>query len=213
MPSTRIAAVICDLDGTLVDSERIYMAATRVVIAPATISDATYEGWIGRGGFSQWAEATYGIPADEFRTRVLAEFVRQMEADHAPAIEGANALLERLAARGLPLAVASQSSHPLIAASLHASRLAHHFQAVVSVQDVGNVGKPAPDVYLHAASRLGVPPEACLALEDSIVGVQSALAAGMRVIQSRGTSYPAPPQPGVHAVLDSLHHFNLDWLG
>lgn len=208
-----IAAVICDLDGTLVDSERIYMAATRVVIAPATMSDATYEGWIGRGGFSAWAEATYGIPADEFRTRVLAEFVLEMERDATPAIDGASALLERFTARGLPLAVASQSSHPLIEASLRASRLAHHFTAVVSVQDVGNVGKPAPDVYLHAARRLGVAPEACLAIEDSVVGVQSALAAGMRVVQSRGTSFPAPPQPGVHAIIESLHHFDLDWLG
>jgi beta-phosphoglucomutase-like phosphatase (HAD superfamily) len=83
---------------------------------------------------------------------------------------------------------------------------------VTSVDDVGKVGKPAPDVYLHAAARLGVPPEACLAIEDSIPGIQSALAAGMRVIQSRGTSYPAPPQPGVHAIIESLHDFDLAWL-
>jgi HAD superfamily hydrolase (TIGR01509 family) len=207
-----IEAVISDLDGTLVDSERIYLAATRAIIAPAEISTATYEAWIGRGGFSQWAEATYGIPADDFRDRVRAEFVRQMERDPDPAIDGAHDLLASLGTRGLPLAVASQSSHPMIDASLRASRLAHHFRVIASVQDVGNIGKPAPDVYLHAASRLGVPPEACLAIEDSIVGVRSALAAGMRVVQSRGTSYPAPPQPGVHAVIESLRDFDLGWL-
>jgi beta-phosphoglucomutase-like phosphatase (HAD superfamily) len=83
---------------------------------------------------------------------------------------------------------------------------------VVSVFDVNGVGKPAPDVYLHAASRLAVPPEACLALEDSISGVQSALAAGMRVVQYRGPHFASPPQPGVHAVIESLHDFDLGWL-
>ncbi len=207
-----IAAVISDLDGTLVDSERIFMAATRAVIAPATMSTSVYESWIGRGGFSEWAEATYGIPRSDFRARVIEEFVRQIELDPAPVVDGARELLEQLATRGLPLAVASQSSHALIEASLRASKLAHHFQVVASVQDVGNVGKPAPDIYLHAASRLGFPPGACLAIEDSIVGVRAALAAGMRVVQSRGTSFPAPPQPGVHAVVESLHDFDLRWL-
>ncbi len=207
-----IHAVISDLDGTLVDSERIFMAATRAVIAPHEMTNEVYEAWIGRGGFSRYVEDTYGIPVSDFRPRVLAEFIRQVAQDPTPAIEGARELLERLAAAGLPLAVASQSSHPLIEASLRATRLAHHFQVVASVQDVGDIGKPAPDVYLHAARRLRVAPEACLALEDSAVGVQAALAAGMRVIQTRGTTYPAPPQPGVHAVIESLHDFDLAWL-
>lgn len=207
-----IEAVISDLDGTLVDSERLYLEATRAVLVPASISTSVYESWIGRGGFSAWVETTYGIPRDLFRTRVLEEFVRALERDPAPAIDGAGDLLGSLAARGLPLAVASQSSHALIEAALRASRLTHYFTAVVSVQDVGNVGKPAPDVYLHAARRLGVPPVACLAIEDSIVGVRSALAAGMRVVQSRGTSFPAPPQPGVHAVIESLREFDVHWL-
>lgn len=204
--------MISDLDGTLVDSERIFLAATRAVIAPALISTDVYEGWIGRGGFSEWVESTYGVARDIFRVRVLEEFERTLENDPAPAIDGASDLLASLGARGLPLAVASQSSHALIEASLRASRLAHHFTAVVSVADVGNVGKPAPNVYLHAAARLGVAPEACLAIEDSVVGVRSALAAGMRVVQSRGTSFPAPPQPGVHAVIESLRKFDLGWL-
>jgi HAD superfamily hydrolase (TIGR01509 family) len=207
-----IEAVISDLDGTLVDSERIYLAATRAVIAPALISTDVYEGWIGRGGFSAWAEATYGIPVAAFRERVLAEFIRHLELDASPAIDGAHDLLTTLGTRGLPLAVASQSSHPLIEASLRASNLAQHFRAIVSVDDVGNVGKPAPDVYLHAASRLGVQPESCLAIEDSVVGVRSALAAGMRVVQSRGTSFPVPLQPGVHAVIESLRDFDFGWL-
>jgi HAD superfamily hydrolase (TIGR01509 family) len=207
-----IEAVISDLDGTLVDSERVYLAATRAVIAPALIEDAIYEAWIGRGGFSEWIETTYGVARDGFRARVLEEFARALELDSAPAIDGAHDLLASLTARGLPLAVASQSSHALIEASLRATKLAHHFSVVVSVQDVANVGKPAPDVYLHAASRLGVPAAACLAIEDSVVGVRSALAAGMRVVQSRGTSFPAPPQPGVHAVIESLREFDPRWL-
>jgi len=207
-----ILAVISDLDGTLVDSERIFMAATRAAIHPHEMTDEVYEGWIGRGGFSQYVQDSYGIPVDVFRPRVLEEFIRHVEADPTPTVEGARELLERLAAAGLPLAVASQSSHALIEASLRASRLAHHFRVVASVQDVGDVGKPAPDVYLHAARHLEVPPSACLAIEDSVVGVQSALAAGMRVIQTRGTTYPAPPQPGVHAVIESLHDFDLAWL-
>lgn len=205
-------AVICDLDGTLVDSERIFMEASRAVVAPGVITTEVYESWIGHGGFSEWVEATYGMHRDVFRARVLEEFVRQLEIDAAPAIEGAEALLERLSAHGLPLAIASQSSHPLIEASLRATGLARFFRTVASVQDVGGIGKPAPDVYLHAARRLGIPPEHCLAIEDSVTGVASAVAAGMRVVQSRGTTYPAPAQPGVHAIIESLHDFDLAWL-
>ncbi|MFN8637931.1 MAG: HAD family hydrolase [Dehalococcoidia bacterium] len=146
------------------------------------------------------------------RTRVLEEFVRQLGLDAMPVIDGAEALLQRFTDLDLPLAVASQSSHPLIEASLRTTGLSRFFRAVSSVQDVGGVGKPAPDVYLHAANRLGIPAEHCLAIEDSVTGVQSALAAGMRVVQSRGTTYPAPPQPGVHHIVESLHDFDLAWL-
>ncbi len=111
---------------------------------------------------------------------------------------------ERLAARW-PLAVASSSNRELIDFVLEVSGLAHFFQATVSSEEVPR-GKPAPDVYLEAARRLGVDPERCAAVEDSENGIRSAKAAGMRVIAVPNPRYPPAEDALAEAdlVLDSI---------
>ena len=104
-----------------------------------------------------------------------------------------------------PLGVASSSNRPLIDLVLELAGLAPLFRATVSSEEVAR-GKPAPDVYLEAARRLGVPPERAAAVEDSEAGIRSASAAGMRVVAVPNRSFP----PGEEAlgladvVLDSL---------
>jgi beta-phosphoglucomutase-like phosphatase (HAD superfamily) len=82
---------------------------------------------------------------------------------------------------------------------------------VITVRDVEH-GKPAPDLYLHAAERLGVDPHCSLAIEDSVHGIAAANAAGMQVIQLRQATYVPAPQRTVGAVLESFEAFDPTWL-
>jgi HAD superfamily hydrolase (TIGR01509 family) len=113
---------------------------------------------------------------------------------HLPLLDGAVETVNRLAAR-YPLAVASSSNRPIIDTVLEVSGLAGSFQATVSSEEVAR-GKPAPDVYLEAARRLGVSPGRCAAIEDSHSGIRSAKAADMLVVAIPNPTYP----PGADAL-------------
>jgi HAD superfamily hydrolase (TIGR01509 family) len=122
---------------------------------------------------------------------INAEVVRRMLASyeaHLPLIDGAVDAVRRLADE-FTLAVASSSNRPLIDAVLDVAAIADAFAATVSSEEVAR-GKPAPDVYLEAARRLGVEPTQCTAVEDSHGGIRSAKAAGMRVIAIPNPTYP-----------------------
>lgn len=99
---------------------------------------------------------------------------------HEGAMHGAVALLERLSADGIPTAVVSSSSHHWVDGWLEKLGLAGYFRTTVCRGDAPQI-KPAPDLYLEAARRLGVPPAECLVIEDSLNGLKSAQAAGMSV--------------------------------
>ena len=108
--------------------------------------------------------------------------------EHLPLIQGAREAVERMA-RSFPRGLASSSNRPLIDVVLELAELAELFRATVSSEEVPR-GKPAPDVYIEAARRLGVPPERCAAVEDSHAGIRSAKAAGMRVVAIPNPHYP-----------------------
>ena len=130
-----------------------------------------------------------------------------------PVIPGAVDAVRRLAG-SYRLGVASSSNRPLIDAVLAATGLADVFEATVSSEEVER-GKPAPDVYLEAASRLGVEPERAAAIEDSANGIRSAHAAEMRVIAIPNRRYP-PPSDALglaDAVLDSVAELTPDTIG
>jgi HAD superfamily hydrolase (TIGR01509 family) len=120
---------------------------------------------------------------------ISTEVVRRLEAiyrEELPLVDGAGEAVRRMAARW-PLGLASSSNRELIDLVLELSGLQECFAATVSSEEVPR-GKPAPDVYLEAANRLGVHPTRCAAVEDSAPGIRSAKAAGMRVV--------AIPHPG-----------------
>jgi len=139
---------------------------------------------------------------------ISAEVVRRLERiyrEDLPLIDGVAEAVERLAARW-PLAVASSSNRPIIDLVLELSGLARFFSVTVSSEEVPR-GKPAPDVYLEAAKRLGVDPGNCAAIEDSHNGILSGKAAGMRVIAIPNRRYPPNPEAVAEAdaVLASIN--------
>ncbi|MFI9494365.1 HAD family hydrolase [Streptomyces halstedii] len=179
--------VLFDLDGTLVDSEPNYYEAGRRLLAR-----------YGVHGFG-WEEHTrfIGVSTRETLTALRAEYGIDAPVDEL--LAGKNALylelagtstevypemrllVEELHARGVPMAVASGSSRTAIAAVLAVTGLDAFLPLYVSAEEVAR-GKPAPDVFLEAARRLGAEPASCVVLEDAVPGVEAARAAGMRCV-------------------------------
>ncbi|MFY9933410.1 MAG: HAD family phosphatase [Streptosporangiaceae bacterium] len=191
-----VEAVIFDLDGVLVDSEPVWERVRRGLVAE-------HGGhWAGDAqrklmGMStpEWArylsrDLGVGLPPDQ----VAAEVIEQMAAsyrEHLPLLPGAVDAVRRLAARW-PLGLASSAPAALIETVLDAARLRPYFGVAMSTEQVAH-GKPAPDIYLAVAKRLGFSPAACAAIEDSSNGLRSAAAAGLHVIAIPRPQYPPDP--------------------
>ncbi|MGW0778668.1 HAD family hydrolase [Streptomyces sp. NPDC002835] len=183
----RYDLVIFDNDGVLVDSEPLsntILAAYLTELGhPTTYEDSLrdYMGAAVHRVHDLIRERTgHALPADfddTFHARVFAAFERELTP-----VDGVTEVLEKLRADGVPYCVASSGSHERIRVGHRTTGLDRWFtdDIVFSAQDVGR-GKPAPDLFLHAARRMGVAPERCVVVEDSRLGVQAALAARMDV--------------------------------
>jgi HAD superfamily hydrolase (TIGR01509 family) len=190
-------AVVFDLDGVLVDSEHVWDEARRELAAErgGRWHEGASRDMMGMSSV-EWSrymrdEIGLGEPPEE----ISAEVVRRLEDFYRrelPLIEGSVEAVDRLAARW-PLALATSSNRELIDLVLELSGLAPRFRVTVSSEEVPR-GKPAPDVYLEAARRLGVVSERCAAVEDSENGIRSAKAAGMRVLAIPNRDYPPDPE-------------------
>jgi HAD superfamily hydrolase (TIGR01509 family) len=181
-----VRGVVFDLDGVLLDSEPLHFrAACRVFREEGrTLSESAYREWIGRGALDTWTDwkKRHGLAADVQALIAADERARFEEIGCGiDPIPEAVELARRLASAGMPLAIASSSTPKTIDAELAALGLDDVFDTRVSGEHVKRP-KPAPDVYLRAADRLGLPPQACLAIEDSPVGVAAAKGAEMTCI-------------------------------
>jgi len=204
-----IAAVVFDLDGVLVQSEEVWDAARRDLVADSGRRwppEAT-SAMMGMSSveWSRYLSERLEVPAEP---RQISERVVRAVADRyrrrLPWIRGAREAVARLAARW-PLALATSSNREIIDLVLEAGDLRGKFAATVSSEEVEH-GKPAPDVYLEAARRLGSAPERCVAVEDSSNGLLAGAAAGMHVIAIPNAAHP-PSEEALHAaavVLPSL---------
>jgi HAD superfamily hydrolase (TIGR01509 family) len=188
------SSVVFDMDGVLVDSEERWDAARRAVVAEGggVWKPAATRAMQGMSA-PEWEaylrdELGVDAPAEEIGRRVVATMADGYRTQ-LPLLPGAQAAVERLAAAGFTLAVASSANRPLIELVLELAGLTHHFAAIVSSEEVAR-GKPAPDVYLEAARRIDAPPRACVAIEDSSNGLRSAHAAGMTVIAVPNAAFP-----------------------
>lgn len=186
MIPARPAAILFDMDGLLLDTERLIRDAMIAVMADLgfAMAAADYAELIGRPEPASRAimQARFGPGLDYAAMRAA---VRQRIRDHwgpvRPLKPGAQALLAQLAAAGITAAVVTSSEQALARAHLGHAGLLDHFATIVGCDDVTN-GKPHPEPYLTAAARLGITPGAALALEDSHNGVISAHGAGVPVI-------------------------------
>lgn len=201
-------AVIFDMDGLLLDSERPIRDAWIEVGGEIGVAlDApTYQRVIGRNMTEVRAilGEVFGAEAYEAAAARVADLLeaRHAERGYAPKA-GAGELLAWLAGRGVSCGLASSSYRAKIERRLGQVALLEYFAAIAGGDEVAR-GKPSPDVYLLAAQRLGVDPAACLAFEDSDNGARAALDAGMRVVVVPDL---VPPRPEVAArcmLLDSL---------
>jgi HAD superfamily hydrolase (TIGR01509 family) len=187
-----IEGVVFDLDGLLIETEEIWDEVREELVRElgGRWTESAQRDMMGMSSkeWSRYMHDELGVPDPPDETnRLVVERMAERYREHLPLLPGAVEAVERIAARW-PLAVASSSNRPLIDLVLELSGLASYFRVTVSSEEVER-GKPAPDVYLEAARRLGVAPERCAAVEDSESGILSAKAAGMRVIAIPNRSF------------------------
>ncbi|MDX2163335.1 MAG: HAD family phosphatase [bacterium] len=176
-------AVIFDMDGLLVDSEPVWNAAERAVItARGRVHDVARQvGMVGLRLDEYWSKMAAIYELEEQVTTLIEDVVGRMRAavgEQAQPRPGARELLAFLEAHRVPIALASSSPNVIIDTVVESKGWLNHFTIRVSGDEVAH-GKPAPDVYLEAARRLGADPAHTLALEDSVNGARAAVAAGM----------------------------------
>jgi HAD superfamily hydrolase (TIGR01509 family) len=211
-----IAAVLLDMDGTLVDTERVYLESLTEVLNAFGLPDATAtcESMVGLPGPECQALliARYGdtLPLREIN-RAFAEKRDARFAQGLPVKPGTRELLDALGDARCPVAVVTSSSRKTADTHLTLAGIRARFDTILTRDDVTH-GKPAPDLYLLAAERLRAPPAHCIAVEDSSVGVTAAFTAGAITLMVPDLLQPdaatrdkcAAVLPDLHGVLDLL---------
>jgi HAD superfamily hydrolase (TIGR01509 family) len=179
-------AIIFDMDGVLVDSEPLGLEAMRRVMARhgVTYTEEDNNEFLGRTTLEecQILTARYGLEADarDLTTQYVDVLVGLIR-DRPRPMPGVPAVLEQLGRAGYRMALASSAAPAVIAENVRALDLARLFEAIVSGTEVAR-GKPAPDVFIETARRLGLPAHACLVVEDSRNGLLAAKAAAMACV-------------------------------
>jgi HAD superfamily hydrolase (TIGR01509 family) len=187
------------MDGVLVDGEPLHFRAVNELLATEgrELSLDAYKPFMGTQ--AGWAEFVghFGLrhPASRYRPLYDALILRHYR-EQSVALPGARELVTGLGRAGIPLGLASSSKRPWVEACLQAIGLDGAFASLTTGSEIEN-GKPAPDIYLLAASRLGAEPRECLAIEDAPAGILAAKAAGMtcwavRTEYTRGIELPRP---------------------
>ena len=193
MREARLAAVVFDLDGVLIDSESVWDRARRAVVnetggrwSPTATTDML---GMSAPEWSRYLHDELHVPLDpeEINERVVAALLASYRRE-LPLLPGALAAVTRLSSRW-PLGLASSADRAVIDAVLASAGLTDEFAATVSGEEVDH-GKPAPDVYLATAGKLGVEPADAAAVEDSTNGLRAASASGMAVIAVPNREFP-----------------------
>lgn len=201
----RFGAVVCDLDGLLVETEKLWSAAKDTLFMRHGVdySDADHLAVFGTSAAytAEYFTRRFGAPAEAMPS-IRDEYMDIASSLFAQGVEmcaGAVALIERLSGN-VPLALASNTHRPQVGTILASTPFGDRFDAIVTGDE--GTPKPAPDLYLLACARLGVSPAVAVALEDSPTGVAAAKAAGLTVIGV--PSHPDEPLAQADVVVNSL---------
>ncbi|MHA1190373.1 MAG: HAD family hydrolase [Alphaproteobacteria bacterium] len=186
--------VIFDCDGVLVDSEPISIAVLREIIADAgvTISEnVAYHRFLGRNmaTIAQILERDFGLNGARDHLAVMRETVNNRFRENLSAIRNIVPAIDKLP---MPICVASSSQPDRIRLSLQLTGLLERFEPHIYSSSMVEHGKPAPDLFLHAARSMGVASGNCVVVEDRPAGIDAARRAGMRVLGFTGGSHAGP---------------------
>ncbi|HXG36140.1 MAG TPA: HAD family phosphatase, partial [Dehalococcoidia bacterium] len=204
------------LDGVLWDGEPLYYQAMNDVLREYgyQLDFDEYQGLIGHGVEPcwQWLRQRFSLaePLELLLEAYDRAVMRILDRSVEP-LPGVRKLMRELSERKVPFGLASSSLRPWVEAILRGLSLENAVSTTVAGNEVDNA-KPAPDIYLEAAARLGVHPRDCLAIEDTPSGIAAAKAAGMFAVQVRSASTAFPPLPEADLVLSSLCKFDLSLL-
>lgn len=178
-------AAIFDMDGLLLDSERISMGVWSDVCCTAvpSLDRSLFQRMVGHKWEDCLQMLQQAMPGQEELALSLAQTAHErykelVAVQPIPLKHGVVAILDHLRSAGIPRAVATSTMRPLALRKLHNAGLTDYFSAVAGGDEVPH-GKPSPDIYLLAAKRLGADPRRCIAFEDSGPGIRAAHAAGM----------------------------------
>lgn len=214
--SRRYRAVIFDLDGVIWDGEPLYHEAFNLVLAPYgfLVTDEQYAQIIGHSVEAAWAWVLDRFDVRESPEKIYHAYnqavMRLLEKRVEP-LPGVRVLLAELRRSGIPVGLASASLRHWVDATLRGLGLEGAFDASVCAGEVPHA-KPAPDLYLAAAEKLGVPSRECIAVEDTAAGIAAAKAAGMLAVQVRAASTALPPLPEADIVIDDYTQFQMGLL-
>ncbi|MDX9863909.1 MAG: HAD family phosphatase [Anaerolineaceae bacterium] len=213
MQSITIKGVVFDLDGVMLDSEAISMDVWRDILSEhnAVLSEEDYGKIIGMSGVpaAKFIVQQTGAPIDpvqimEHHWDKMISVIQNMGVAEAGLID----ILDQFAALSLPLAVASNSPSFYVHSTLKALGVADRFATVTCANEISH-SKPHPEIYLKAAESIHVAPENCLAIEDSPIGLQAALAAGMRCVIIQNPHIKNPDYKGAYSQHPTLlDYFN-----
>ncbi|HET9287296.1 MAG TPA: HAD family phosphatase [Gaiella sp.] len=201
-----IDAVVFDMDGVLVDTEHLWDEVREELTEEwgGRYTPEAQEAMMGMSSpeWSRYLHEVVGLrePPEVINEEVVRRMLARYETE-LPVVPGAVEAVHRLSSAGLRLALASSSNRELIDAVLRRLDLTSYFELTVSSEEVER-GKPAPDVYLEVARRLGVEPSRCAAVEDSASGIRAAHAAGLHVVAYPNRHYP--PAEDVLALADAV---------
>jgi beta-phosphoglucomutase-like phosphatase (HAD superfamily) len=214
MSAIRLEACIFDMDGVISDTQKIHSSLEEGVLLEHGIQMSSKDitrRFSGVSGRDMWPTifSEFGVPcpSHEMLSELVFERLMSRPVGDIVAVRGALELIGNLRMRNVPLAVGSGSRLVFIERVLGALDLRDSFQAVASAKEVAH-GKPAPDVFLLAAKRLGIAPEACVVIEDGVNGMHAAKAAGMKciaLVEDKRQQYPAD------LVIERLEQFPLEW--